>query len=82
MLSTELKTPTPYVLPMGGGEQMSWFASSVVLKASCRDLGVAEIVIGPGDEPPLHVHKNEDEWFYMLDGEVTFTVRPKRAEAR
>ena len=74
MLSTEPKTPTGYILPMGAGEHMSWFTSSVVLKASCRDLGVAEIAIGPGDEPPLHVHKNEDEWFYMLEGEVLFYV--------
>lgn len=27
-----------------------------------------------GDDAPLHVHKNEDEWFYVLDGEVTFHV--------
>jgi quercetin dioxygenase-like cupin family protein len=31
-------------------------------------------VIAPGDEPPLHVHSTEDEWFHLLDGEVTFHV--------
>jgi len=30
--------------------------------------------MSPGDEPPLHVHKNEDEWFYMLEGEMSFHV--------
>ena len=25
---------------------------------------------GPGGEPPLHVHKNEDELFYVLEGEL------------
>src|SRR5690348_2788601 len=25
-------------------------------------------------EPPLHVHRNEDEWFYVLEGTVTFHV--------
>jgi quercetin dioxygenase-like cupin family protein len=25
---------------------------------------------GPGAEPPLHVHRNEDELFYMLEGEL------------
>src|SRR5690348_11163325 len=69
---TELDTTTPYVLAAGSGKALSWFTSAVTLKASGRELGVAEIVIGPGDEPPLHVHKNEDEWFYMLDGQVTF----------
>jgi len=53
---------------------MGWFESSISLKASCPELGVTEVLISPGDEPPLHVHKNEDEWFYMLEGEVTFHV--------
>jgi quercetin dioxygenase-like cupin family protein len=44
------------------------------LKASGPKFGAAEIVISPGEEPPLHIHKNEDEWFYMLDGEVSFHV--------
>ena len=30
-------------------------------QASSREIGVAEVVIGPGDKPPLHIHKNEDE---------------------
>lgn len=38
------------------------------------EVGIVEVSISPGDEPPLHVHKNEDEWFYVLDGEVTFHV--------
>ncbi len=25
---------------------------------------------GPGGEPPLHVHRNEDELFYVLEGEL------------
>ena len=53
---------------------MSWFGSSIQLKAACSDLGVVEVLIRPGDEPPLHVHRNEDEWFYLLEGEMTFHV--------
>ena len=53
---------------------MSWFGSSITLKASCPEVGIIEVLIRPGDEPPLHVHKNEDEWFYVLEGEVTFHV--------
>ena len=30
--------------------------------------------MSPGEEPPFHVHQNEDEWFYLLDGKVTFHV--------
>lgn len=29
----------------------------------------------PGVGPPLHVHRNEDEAFYVLDGEVEFTAK-------
>jgi quercetin dioxygenase-like cupin family protein len=73
-MSNLFKPNVPYALAAGAGEALSWFQASVTLKASSRELGAAEIVIYPGDEPPLHVHKNEDEWFYMLDGKVTFHV--------
>jgi quercetin dioxygenase-like cupin family protein len=53
---------------------MGWFGSTITLKASCPEMGVTEVVIHPGEEPPLHVHKNEDEWFYLLEGEMTFHV--------
>ncbi len=53
---------------------MAWFGATATLKASSPGLGAVEFLIRPGDEPPLHVHKNEDEWFYMLEGEVTFHV--------
>jgi quercetin dioxygenase-like cupin family protein len=73
-MSDQLNSNLPYALAAGAGKPMSWFGSSIVLKASCREVGIVEVVISPSDEPPLHVHKNEDEWFYMLDGEVTFHV--------
>ena len=35
-------------------------------------LGVVELADVPaGDMPPLHVHHDEDECFYVMDGEVT-----------
>src|ERR1700738_5170893 len=73
-MATQVKTNSPYALPAGGGKSVGWFGSTVTLKASCPELGVTEVVIHPGEEPPLHVHKNEDEWFYLLDGEMTFHV--------
>lgn len=73
-MSPQLQTNSPYLLSAGAGTPMAWFQSKITLKASCPELGVTEVVINPGDEPPLHVHKNEDEWFYLLDGEITFHV--------
>lgn len=73
-MSPQLKTSPPYALAAGAGTPMAWFGATITLKASCPEIGVTEVLINPGEEPPLHVHKNEDEWFYMLDGEVTFHV--------
>lgn len=28
----------------------------------------------PGGGPPLHVHRTEDEFFYVIEGEITFAV--------
>lgn len=33
--------------------------------------------VAPGGGPPLHVHDREDEFFYVLEGEVTFWVCEK-----
>jgi quercetin dioxygenase-like cupin family protein len=74
MSTQSINTHPPYALPAGAGKAMSWFAASIHLKASSPEVGIVEVIISPGDEPPLHVHKNEDEWFYVLDGEVTFHV--------
>ena len=35
---------------------------------------VFESVIAPGDGPPLHVHAQEDEVLYVLDGEFRFQM--------
>src|SRR5215468_3235610 len=73
-MATEIQTGTPYALAEGEGRAMAWFDARMTLKASAPDIGVVEAVIMPGDEPPLHVHGGEDEWFYLLDGEVSFHV--------
>jgi mannose-6-phosphate isomerase-like protein (cupin superfamily) len=33
-----------------------------------------ENVIAPGDGPPLHVHANEDEAWYLLEGDLRFKL--------
>jgi quercetin dioxygenase-like cupin family protein len=73
-MTVQLDTKAPYALEAGTGEPMSWFSAGMTLKASTPELGVVEVVIHPGDEPPLHIHSREDEWFYLLEGEVTFHV--------
>jgi quercetin dioxygenase-like cupin family protein len=70
----EFNSNRPYALAPGDGKPMTWFNSTITLKASSAGLGATEVVMTPGEEPPLHVHKKEDEWFVMLEGEVTFHV--------
>jgi quercetin dioxygenase-like cupin family protein len=37
-----------------------------------------EALVPPGGGPPPHVHSREEEGFYVLDGEITFTVNGER----
>src|SRR3974377_824519 len=40
-----------------------------------------EALVGPGGGPPPHVHSREEEGFYILEGEITFTVNGERVVA-
>jgi mannose-6-phosphate isomerase-like protein (cupin superfamily) len=40
-----------------------------------------EALVGPGGGPPPHVHSREDEGFYILEGEISFTVNGERVVA-
>jgi quercetin dioxygenase-like cupin family protein len=73
-MGTKPSISSPYVLAGAAGKAMAWFSATITLKASSREFGLVEVLIAPGDEPPLHVHRNEDEWFYVLDGELTIHV--------
>ena len=61
-----------------GGERLSWMGEPTMLKATGQDTGglyaVAEIISTPEGLVPLHVHHREDEAFFVLDGEVTFSI--------
>ena len=41
-----------------------------------------EAVVLPGGGPPLHLHRKEDETFYVLEGEITFQVGDEKLVAR
>ena len=68
----------PIALAPEEGEALWAFGFLATLKASreTTDGRVAVIEhLGPrGAGSPLHVHHREDEWFYVLDGELTFWV--------
>jgi len=43
-------------------------------EATDGKFGLLEVVVPAGIGSPWHVHREEDEWFYVLDGEVTVWV--------
>jgi quercetin dioxygenase-like cupin family protein len=43
---------------------------------------MCEAIVPPGGGPPPHVHSREEEGFYILEGEITFTVNGERIVAK
>lgn len=71
----------PYALQAGEGEKLAWFDATPTIKASTSALGVVEITLHPGEEPPLHIHTREDEYLYVLEGDVSFYVGEEKYRA-
>jgi quercetin dioxygenase-like cupin family protein len=68
----------PITLGPDEGEALWFFGSLVLLKSTSESTGgrvmVTENLAARGSGSPLHVHHREDEWFYVLDGELTLWV--------
>jgi mannose-6-phosphate isomerase-like protein (cupin superfamily) len=64
------------VAPGEGTKQNAPGGDLIVCKLCSAESGgtfqCIEDQIPPGGGPPLHVHDREDEFFYILEGEVTF----------
>jgi mannose-6-phosphate isomerase-like protein (cupin superfamily) len=65
-------------LQAGEGEALWAFGVLATIKASgdttAGRVAVIEHLAPEGAGAPLHVHHREDEWFYVIDGSVTFWV--------
>ena len=64
-----------------------WFLDTrVTIRLSSTEgadgLSVLEHQAPPGDSPPLHVHRSEDETFYVLDGELLLKIGETQMAAR
>lgn len=81
---TTAPVPTPIALGPGEGENLWFLGNLVTIKSTAETTagGVAVIEhLGPkGAGSPLHVHHNEDEWFYVIDGDITFWCGGKVVE--
>ena len=74
-----------YMLGPGEGEAL-WFNGGLgVLKATAEQTGggfaVLELLVPKGFAAPLHIHRNEDEFFVVLSGEVRVQHGDKILEA-
>ena len=69
----------------GEGEAVSAPAGRLIYKARGEETGgavtVLETVAGPGEGPPLHVHVNDDEFIYVLEGRLRFQLEEAVHEA-
>ena len=71
-------TSRPYMIGPGEGTP-SWMLNALVAtKARETDTGggfsLFEFYADRNGEPPPHIHRNEDEAWYVLEGEVVFNV--------
>ncbi|MCX4695832.1 quercetin 2,3-dioxygenase [Streptomyces sp. NBC_01408] len=68
----------PIALREGEGEALWFLDFLATVKGSAAEMNGAASVIEHlgrrGTGSPLHVHHRDDEWWYVLDGEVTFWV--------
>jgi quercetin dioxygenase-like cupin family protein len=75
----------PIALAQGEGEALWAFGGLIDVKASSETTAgrvmVTETLAGRGAGSPLHVHHREDEWFYVLEGKLTFWVGGEVIEA-
>ena len=75
----------PYRVASGEGLADVWWKSGrVTVKAAGAETGHTFSQIETDDPhgsgPPLHLHHNEDETFYVLEGEVTVQVGDERID--
>lgn len=59
-----------------------WFIADLAEVLADGEHTVIEMLAPAGDQPPLHVHHDDDEGFYVLDGEVTFWAGEEVRELR
>jgi quercetin dioxygenase-like cupin family protein len=69
----ETRPQQPIVVPAGEGTRLSVLGEIITCKVTSGDThgayAVVEAVTPPQGGPPLHMHHDEDEMFYLLEGE-------------
>ena len=75
-----------FKMERGDGKSVHVMGDEVTIKISSRDtsgaFAVFESRTRPYHGPPLHLHRNQDEWWYILEGEYKFEVDGQEINAR
>jgi quercetin dioxygenase-like cupin family protein len=84
-LGNEAQALEPLAVRKNEGEARWWFGALAEIKATAADTGgqmtIVEVTEPPGAKAPLHVHRRDDEGFWVLEGDVTFEVGDTTIEA-
>jgi quercetin dioxygenase-like cupin family protein len=85
MSSASSTAVAPIALHEGEGEALWFLGTLATVKSSSETtdgrVAVIEQLAPQGTGSPLHVHQREDEWFYVLEGALTFWVGGEVIEA-
>ncbi len=75
----------PVAVGADEGEAWWWFGTLSVMKTTAAEtegqMTIVEITNPPGYEGPLHVHHNEDEGFWVLEGSARIQIGDRIMEA-
>ncbi len=73
-------------LEEGEGNARWWGGGLATIKATGKETGglysIVEVLEPQGARAPLHLHRKEDEAFFVLEGEVTFHIGEETIRAR
>ncbi|MBX3069200.1 MAG: cupin domain-containing protein [Thermomicrobiales bacterium] len=76
MSSESATVSIPFIQSIGDAKEGWFFGGRTRIRATANDtngqLSVIEQVGDPGTGSPYHVHRDDDEQFYILEGEVRF----------
>jgi len=86
-MTTQTDNLVAFALGAHGGRTecpLDILGTEVLVKLSSTDTNGAAVVfhqdVPAMSGPPLHRHSREDEWFYILDGEITFEIDGQRTD--
>jgi mannose-6-phosphate isomerase-like protein (cupin superfamily) len=81
---TEAVSATGGFLPAAAGERVWFLGNLMTIKSGLAATDPITFIVAdlhPGHAPPVHLHNQEDEAFYVLDGAARFRCGSQVSEA-